>query len=60
MDLTQTTILKNKGIIAKNMLYHILNRLWKVLWWGRLIILIIMHLLIIQIKKLLGLYNGSR
>jgi len=42
------------------MLYKILNDLWKVLWWTVLVLLIIYHLFIIQIKKLLGIYNGGK
>ena len=40
--------------------YKILNDLWKVLWWTVLVLLIIYHLFIIQIKKLLGIYNGGK
>lgn len=41
------------------MLYNVANKLWKLVWWIKTLTLIILYLFIIQIKKILGIYNGS-
>ena len=50
-----------EGIIAKDtMLYKLANKIWKIIWWVKTLTLIILYLFIIQIKKILGIYDGGQ
>jgi len=42
------------------MLYELANKIWKIIWWVKTLTLIILYLFIIQIKKILGIYDGSK